>query len=144
MRPKTGRAIAVALGVKVSAILPKATEPLASDDWPTAVGNARHLREYARELMDRSLKAWRESIDRSDFNASLDHLNGIGRLLHAAHQSEKALWSAGADDASGAPTTDEYMEELQAASRFYGELRGRVEAAGLRVGPDDRVKDLAA
>lgn len=144
VRPKTGRAIAAALGVEVSALLPKATRPLPFGDWPVAVGNARHVREYASYSIDRSLAAWRESTERGDTRAAREHLDGIGRLLQAAHDAERGLWSAGADEVAGAPETDEYIAELQEASRFYQELRRRVQAAGLRVVRGDQVEDLAA
>lgn len=147
VRAKTGREIARALNVDVEALLPKA-EPAPVDEWSIALAGARGLREDGREIVERALEAWRESRDRGESPADRrEHLERIGALLQAAINAENALHKAGASGATNAPNTDDFIEELIKASHFSGEIRGRVEAAGIQVVRGERgplVKELAA
>jgi transcriptional regulator with XRE-family HTH domain len=149
VRPKTGRAIAAALGVGVEDLLPKAPAPSPEPsllnglederraEWDTAVRNARQLRERGQGRIKELLASWRESKERVEpLDARRGYLGKMAELLQDAYDAETALFRMLGDPLDLATVDLDEFAELQAASRFYGELRGLVEGAGLHIRTD--------
>ena len=147
-RPSTLRKLAQALDVEVADLYGSPEHPLAEappspeqpplngfeearrSEWDAAVRSARRLRMRSRSQMKNALASWHASKARGDASdARRAYLDEIGKLLQQAYQSETALAPA-LDAPLHLVNLDEFAE-LQAASRFYGELRGMVEGAGL-------------
>ena len=146
-RPGTTRKLAQALGVEVADLvltpgkeeaphssqltLNGALEEERRATWENAVEHARELRHSAGIRMESLLSAWRESRRESkehDATTRRRYLDEMGELLQQAYDAETALWRA----LAGELRADEWPE-LQAASRFYGELCGMVEGTGLHI-----------
>jgi excisionase family DNA binding protein len=97
--------------------------------WDAAVLSARLLRERGRARMAELLAAWHESKDR-------DYLSQMAELLQKAYDAETALlenMQAGLDIGTHLGGDKPALEEVRAASHFYGALREMVEGAGLHV-----------
>lgn len=142
VRPKTGRAVAAALGVPIEELLPKAQAPLFRElpdssaaeeqrraEWEAAVRSAHQLREHGRTRLQELLSSWRASKERGEpYDARRNYLDEMRNLLQRAYDAETALISALAD-----PLDLDEFAELQAADRFYVELWRLVQDAGLSV-----------
>jgi transcriptional regulator with XRE-family HTH domain len=151
VRPKTGRAIASALGVGVEELIafPKAPSPRAprlseeerrqlaekrrpqTDAWKKAVDDARRFRSSAKERLIREISAWRSAkeVDSSE-EKRRPHLDEMGRILQEAYDVETALIR----NVAGV-VGSEWNTEVPATSELYRELFGMVEEAGLGVKP---------
>jgi transcriptional regulator with XRE-family HTH domain len=141
VRPKTGRAVAAALGVPIEELLPKAQAPLWSDEppderrahWDAAVRSARQLRERGQARAEELLALWEESKDREEDPAERrPYLDEMGELLQQAYDARPTLFQAMSYE-----RWPEQWPEVQAADSFYGELWQLVEMAGLRIRTGD-------
>jgi transcriptional regulator with XRE-family HTH domain len=145
-RPGTARKLAVALGIDVVDLVeapgkakappsPQLTLNGALEEerrtlWENAAEDARGFRPSAGVRMESLLSAWRESKEREeDASMRRPYLDEMGELLQQAYDKETALWQTSSRELRMGE-----FSELQAASRFYGELWGMVEGAGLYIG----------
>jgi hypothetical protein len=79
--------------------------------------------------MKELLAAWRESKEREELaSARRKCLDEMGELLQEAYDAEAAFWRT-----SSRGLTAAQLPDVQAASRFYGELCGMIEGARLHI-----------
>jgi excisionase family DNA binding protein len=127
-------------------------------DWDTAVRSARLLQEHGRTRTEELLALWQESKERGEDPAERRaYLDEIGGLLQRAYDAEMALLtnleaglSAGDREAAnllagGAKEVpNPGWTEVQAADRFYADLFGLVQSAGLSILIDGAQQEKAA
>jgi transcriptional regulator with XRE-family HTH domain len=127
-------------------------------NWDAAVRSARQLQEHGRTRTEELLALWQESNERGEDPAERRaYLDEIGGLLQRAYDAEMALLanleaglSAGdreaanllAAGAKGVPNPG--WTEVQAADRFYRDLFGLVQGAGLSIRTDGAQEGEAA
>ena len=103
-------------------------------EWGAAVEEARRVRETGGPQMWNALSEWRASKKRGEAYATRrKYLDEMGSLLQEVYDAETALVRALADPLDLAAVNLDEFAELQAASRFYGELRGMVEGQELHI-----------
>ena len=155
VRPKTGRAIAGALGVRVEDLLGKAQAPLPDFEdaqrqaQETAVENALLLRQRGRGQLRGLIDGWKASKEHGEPRSSRrGYLDGIEKLLDEARSARQELVRAffrfeglspqarqGLGEGEGyRPDWD--WDQVREADRFYLELIDMV-----RREPDFRVEE---
>jgi excisionase family DNA binding protein len=106
--------------------------------WDADVQEAQQLRNTARTQMQRALKAWRASKDRSEpYAIRRKHLDEMGALLQKAYDAQaavgRAYMQAALKQSSDAPLPRYLQDESRAATDFYIDLWRLVEDAGLGI-----------